>query len=683
MKWGIMVMNSRTSFINRGILGNDLKRFAWVGIVYLLGLLLAIPLKVFMIYSHLQAAGITDTASYSQVLNYDSSALQLLLLLIVPVLTGLLLFRYLQVSSAADMEHALPIRRQTLYNTHVLAGLIFLVVPLIITALVTWALAAVWGIAPLDGGAILTWLGTSLLLNLLFFLTTVAIGMFTGMTSLQGVLTYILLLLPAGLSLLIPHNISKFLYGFPYDHYRSTGISDLSPLVRLESLSNRPLSAGEVAVYLLIVIAIYWLGRYLYQRRPLERAGSAVAFDILGQILKYGVVFCSMLLAGTLFSDAQDGIGWTYFGYLLGSLLAYILMEILLEKSWYIFQWQRFKGYGIYALVVIVFVGGLNLDITGYEKRMPPLGEVESVYLDNTFFLFEHRSNFPDEAYPPGSGPVPPIFIEPENLASIYALHEAIIKSPEGKRVQQFGKQRIFREPTCLVYELKDGRRFYRQYRINRAILGDKLKPIYESREYKELHNELLRINPATVNLIEVSTREGTKQLRITREDLMQQAVAALRQDILAQSYAEMTNPKASWAHISISLPDRNGIDLAWQKSYTNFANWLRATGQYEQARLLPEDISQALVSQAFQFNESAPDGRYEPKSRSIDMADLEKRPGVLHITDSRELEQCLQDYYDSYYEEAAYDVIFLLKNDRTVEGVFLEGQVPAFIAGR
>src|SRR5690606_2731896 len=155
---------------------------------------------------------------------------------------------------------------------------------------------------------------------------------------------------------------------------------------------------------------------------------------------------------------------------------------------WYIFQWQRFKGYGIYALVVIVLIGGLNLDITGYEKRMPPLGEVESVYLDSSFFLLDHRRDLPAETYPPGLGPVPPIFIEPENLASIHSLHEAIIKSPEAKRVQQFGKQRIFRESTCLVYALKEGRRFYRQYRINGAELGNKLKPIYESREYKKLH---------------------------------------------------------------------------------------------------------------------------------------------------------------------------------------------------
>lgn len=38
-------MKSKTSFINKGILHNDFKRYGWMGVVYLLAWLSAVPLQ--------------------------------------------------------------------------------------------------------------------------------------------------------------------------------------------------------------------------------------------------------------------------------------------------------------------------------------------------------------------------------------------------------------------------------------------------------------------------------------------------------------------------------------------------------------------------------------------------------------------------------------------------------------
>jgi ABC-2 type transport system permease protein len=168
-------MKLRTSFINRGILLNDLKRFSWIGAGYLLALLAIVPLKIFMLYSRTQDLRTNDTTAYLRIFQFDYySPIQILVLIVVPVLTGLLLFRYLQDSRAADMAHALPVRREALYNTHVVTGIIFLFVPLILTALVSWALVSGLGIEDVKGINILTWLANCLLFNLLFFICSMA-----------------------------------------------------------------------------------------------------------------------------------------------------------------------------------------------------------------------------------------------------------------------------------------------------------------------------------------------------------------------------------------------------------------------------------------------------------------------------------------------------------------------------
>ena len=106
-------MKLKTSFINRGILLNDLKRFSWIGAGYLLALLAIVPLKIFMLYSRTQDLRTNDTTAYLRIFQFDYySPIQILVLIVVPVLTGLLLFRYLQDSRAADMAHALPVRRK-------------------------------------------------------------------------------------------------------------------------------------------------------------------------------------------------------------------------------------------------------------------------------------------------------------------------------------------------------------------------------------------------------------------------------------------------------------------------------------------------------------------------------------------------------------------------------------------
>ena len=697
MKWGITVMKSKTSFINRGILRNDFKRYTWIGIVYLLGLLLTVPLQLVMIFSRPEEVKMYyDASIYLRVLQLDYFPLSLILILIVPVLAGLLLFRYLQANTAADMVHALPIKRATLYNTHIVAGLILLFVPLVITALITWAVVAGLGIDFIQGKHILSWLSICLLMNLVLFFSTVTVGMFTGLSTLQGLLTYILLLVPTGLSMLLLHNFRMYVYGFPYDFY-TANLDKLSPLLRLPFLGGRPLSTGELIFYLFLFIILYFIGRYLYQQRKVESAGNAITFEVLRPIFKYLVTFCTMLLLGSYFNSSQENIIWTYFGYFLGAGLGYFLTEILLNKSIDIFQWQRVKGLGIYTLVMIGLIGLFQVDFTGYEKRLPELSQVENVYMDSYFHPLINRN----EIYA-GSNVKPhlALFKDKDNLVNIYKLHQEIIahrsEEKRGNIQRNTNQKRV-----CLAYQLKDGSCFYRNYTISTAKYKEQLKPIYESREYKTHQHELLRVNLDDIKLVEINSRYGSKSVSFSDKEMLKQAMAVLRNDIYDQSYEDMTNQRPPWAEITVTVAcdkkhplaigtdvvmvsnnirtraDKNycQIYLPWQKSYTHFERWLQSTGLYNQARLLPgEDISYALV-------DYIPDGIDRATYRDLREERIsEDLPGVLKISDPAQLETCLQNYWDSYNEQAVYMIEFKLKNGSSFSGLFPQAEAPDFL---
>lgn len=671
-------MKSKTSFINTGMLHNDWKRFAWIGAGYLLALLFTVPLQVLMLYSR-EETRIHDADAFLRVFQFDT--LQAMLTITVPILTGLLLFRYLQDSRAADTAHSLPVRRETYYHTHLAAGLIFLVIPPVLTALVTWALAAGLGIEQIKGTHILTWLSASLLFSLLFFTCSAAVGMITGMTTLQGVLSIILLFLPSGLCVLLLYNLNQYIYGFPYDLYFSQ-INNLSPLIRLTEISGNPFQPGEIFIYLGVSIVFYFAGKSLYLRRHTEMAGNAITFAALRPLFKYSVTFCSMLLAGSYFNAVQDSMAWTYFGYLLGSLLAYILIEILLHKSLYIFHRRHLKGYGIYALAMAVLVGLFHFDWTGYEKSLPELSEVKSVYMDYSFYPLTYRP----AAVPPDAQaddyiytPVKAIFTGQENIARIHALHRQIIANRLDREASAPSPSTRYTRNICLAYELTGGKWLYRQYSIAEPDYADNLQPIYESRAYKELHNQTLGINPAEVDFIDIEGYRSNKRLRLVDPELMAQALDALKKDIYAESYTEMVNlsGKTPWAHVNIHMDNRS-FSQDWKKSYVHFEQWLKDSGSHDRVRLLPGvDINYALLVKPPDRNEA---GRQQkPGAGHLDIQALENKPGVLKISDPAKIEWCLRNYHENR-EGAAYQVFFALNGGDVLSGFLDTAGAAPFI---
>ncbi len=675
-------MKSKTSFINKGILQNDIKRFIWIGLVYLLGLLLTVPVKILMLFSQEKAFTFNyDILNnpYIRIFNFNSEY-HLLLTLLVPVITGLLLFRYLQSGKAADMIHTLPIKRETLYNTHLLAGSILLLVPIIITALVSWVIINGLGIAYVHTGDILIWTGISLLMNLLLFMCSAAVGMFTGMSSMQGVLTYILLFLPAGLTVLLLHNMKLYLYGFAYI-YSNIRAYILSPLSRIVELSYEPITTVEVLIYLLITLAFYLIGRYLYRHRQLEMAGNAIAFNLLSPVFKYGLTFCSMLLFGSYFSAAQYGIGWTYFGYLTGSLLGYFLAEILIKKSFYVFKFAIAKGYVVFALIVVLLIGGLNYDLTGFEKRLPDLADVEEVYFDHSFYNLNRPVNSGEQAADVINEDyfqqTSKMYNEKDNIERIYRLHQELIAN------KKLEKNRLYNYNTnerniCLAYRLKSDRMFYREYRINIEDYAASLKPIYESLEYKNQHYIILGVKPENVDLIEINADNVNKSVKITDPVLIKQAVGALKTDAVNHTYEQMTSNKPVWASVRMLLDNENRINISWDKSDEEFGEWLKSIGEYDNARILPSDIEYAVVF-IQDDNDQKAYGRNSALNIEEYLAVLGLKQDYLRITDSEQLETCLENYTHDHIEKD-YSIIFVLKNGDSITGGISLKTAPDFI---
>ena len=670
-------MKSRTSFFNGSIIFDDIRRFGWISAIYGLVLLFFVPLRLITLYS--SPYGTKQTIR--NIFYYQSDGVQCFLVMIVPVLLGILLFRYIQVKTESDMLHSLPVKRAVMYRSHVLVGILILLLPVMLTAGIVFIINAALGLQQyFNTSDILCWAGVTVLMNLLFFITSVFVGMNVGLSTAQGVLTYLLLYLPAGLVLLVSGCLSTLLYGYMSNTYRL--FRKISPIGRITDgfmIGDRPdiMTTAEIIAYIAVCIILFFAAQLLYNKRKLEAASHTIAFKGLDQVLIYGATLCATLLGGYYFQQTDLDIGWIALGYAAGSLLGYFAAQMLVKKTFWVFK--DIKGYAIYAVVAVLVFAGIRFDVLGYESYIPAEKDIESVYFGNSI----------REGYP--------AFYDKKNIDSIYALHQQLIKA---KSHNKYDKG-VRNDYMVFEYTLKNGKKVRRGYNVRREDYARYIKPIYEAVEYKEIYSDLLNAKASDIQIIRLSPAAGlNKGMAITEPADIAEALQALKADIYAESYEQMTDDKTPWAYMEMAVspdsvknfPSLNNpydvreektIGIYWRKSYTQFETWLAKKGYLANARALPEDIDYAVVEKI--------DSREVWKNMNTGQNHEYDSEKSLKITDKAQLEACLRDYtYLSAWDDdkwrsgsGRYYISFFGNGGsrRSVEtGSFEENAVPDFI---
>ncbi|MDD4588451.1 MAG: DUF6449 domain-containing protein [Heliobacteriaceae bacterium] len=578
-------MIAKTSLFSRGLIGSDLKRFWWVGALYGLFLVLILPLHHLMrLEQSLENKWAREALQRSLYVVTGNSELQVLLICIVPVVLAALLFRYLNTSRAVAMMHSLPCRRETLYTSHCIAGLILLVLPVLLTALVLAGLNLTTTLNECYSMLnILQWLGLTLLFNTLFFAVAVFVGMFTGNTIAHLVFNYIFHFLPIGLDLLVKYNLRELVWGYSDFNAGNTWLNYL-PMMRLLEQSTRlgDISWGQITLYLGAAVLFFGVALYVYKVRQLETAGDVVSFPVFRPVFKYGVSICTMLLGGAYFGSMYQNT-WPVItgGYLLGSLLGYWTAEMLLQKSFKV--WAAYKGYLAYAATIAVLLAGLATDVTGYVHRIPDPGQVQKVYFGTNMFPWLYQEKLlaiPEDSRARYEGGY--YFTEPDNIKNVVLLHHQLLQKPQVTKGPR----------NYVIYTLKNGEHLVRQYPVDENRYSSALKPVYESLEYKQGRFPVLSQNLEAIKLIEIKDERTPKApvILVNRGEIAA-LTGLLRQEIRDLTFEELNARTTDYVNINITDVNGNSVPYKLRKSFSRVSGWLQDQGYYDQIILKPGEI--------------------------------------------------------------------------------------------
>lgn len=594
MNWGVWAMTSKTLLSSKGLITSNIKRFWWIGALYALTLFFIIPFQYMMYGANVQDEW--QRSILETILNFFSgrNGLQMLMIATLPVALAALLFRYLMTSKETTMIHSLPYTRRCLYLTQLASGLVLFMAPILLIGIIMLLLKAFTSLGMYYSmGTLLQWMGLTTLFNTLFFSIAVFVGMFTGSTVAHIAFTYILHLLPVGVYMLLRENIGAWLYGFSVSNRYDPFFDKLPWFVLFNTPSSRPpLSQEDLIGYLIMTLLLFAAAGYFYKKRKLEAAGDVISFTFFRPIFKYGLTTCGMLLGGLYFRSISGGsLAVSLVGYLLSSLLAYHISEVLMQKSFRVLH--TYKGYLKYAAVVSLLLVSIQLDVFGYVSRMPEADEVKKVYFGYHTHIWTNEDPATDPGYKGIYHEANTFFRDPENIKNIMALHTQLIKQPR----QKVSDPRPSDPRLYIVYILKNGKYQVRQYTINEKQYAAFLKPIYESMEYKKVKYPIVVQNPEDIKWIQIGDNRISKNpLVLTDSPEMREFMALFQEEVRSMTFEEMIRQTGDHVYIRVTDNDDRNYHYALRKDFESMISWLQEKGHYKDLVLQSKDIEYAVL---------------------------------------------------------------------------------------
>lgn len=355
--------------------------------------------------------------------------------LIAPVLLAAMLFHYLHNRLSVDFYHAMPLSRKKLFFSRYFVGIVFLLVPLLVSRLLCTVVHLAFYTGRLTAGQIVSSGVIDLLVWAALHVIVFTFSCMVAVTTSNAVESIVY-------SGAVNGALAAIYFIFVSYSYNLYGISELpdwglylSPygLIGRCMLPNNSwnYSTGNlvmVLVWLLIAMAAIPLTLRLYNRFQSEWAqqwGRQSAFSQLMKVLAGFLV--SFVLCMTLFSMLFDNILLNSIAAaLVGGPIGFLVVEGITGKG---FQNLRRSGKYILATVALCLSCTLFLATGGFGmvSRVPSADRVEEVelhlYGQNVYFE-RLNSNV-------GTNEVVATLSSPEAIDLVLQLHQAAVEEGE------------------------------------------------------------------------------------------------------------------------------------------------------------------------------------------------------------------------------------------------------------
>ena len=624
-------MKSKTSFFNGAAFRKDMTRFSplWGG--YILCLMLGLFL---LAQGGLDYSFVHNLSECIQVMGLVNCGYDLLV--------AQLLFGDLYNSRMCNALHALPLRRECWFGTHIASGLAMSLIPTAVMTAVSLVLMAFSSMV--NGWQIpLYWMLAANLEYLFFFgvavFSTFCAGNRLAMAVVYGFLNFASFVAYYLINILyIPLLHGVVLQDAPYLSFcpvakianeafihceYHTVFSGYSAEGFREYTGYGTFEVMDTWWYLWVIaavgIALSALGLVLYRRRKLECAGDFLATKKLEPVFMVLFSICTacafQIVTGSVLGYGYDGNTVSTLVFLGAGLAAgWFAGRMLVERNARVFRKPK-NWLGLLALTLAVGVSLVltKADIFGIEDWVPQKDQVERAWLTNYSIygrnpvmsgdsiddvLRVHELALEDKlTYEQASADRQAAYAEYEE-ATMEIAEDGTVRNDYSKAKLRDYKQY---SSVTLTYQMKDGRRVQREYFIMVDTEEGELVKRHYSREAYLLWDQIgWQESDSLLALVAKPERIHVEGVPVDDAYLTEEAVEALFRaisaDCAAGTMAQNTEfhkgavfeegeaqLREYWIDIQIGLPVECGFSLNIYADSANTLAWLESTGVLEE----------------------------------------------------------------------------------------------------
>lgn len=221
-----------------------------------------------------------------------------------------------------------------------------------------------------------------------------------------------------------------------------------------------------------MAIVVWTISYWLFQKRPAEAAGRAMAFPKMQPVLRFILVIPIALYSGVYLSmmSFQESLIWLLIGVVLGSIIFHGIVEWVYEfniKA--IFQHKM--DMAVTIACCLLFVLYFWMDLSGYDTYLPEKNEIASMEIFTSRvgqeYSYEEREEMPE--------------MSSWMVGQLHQFAAQVIEAAEEEKSPS-----MVHDYIDITYILKDGRRVQRSYTVSTGFDYGIYANCYDKYTYKE-----------------------------------------------------------------------------------------------------------------------------------------------------------------------------------------------------
>ena len=524
---------------------------------------------------------------------------------VMALITALEAGSYIQQKRMVDLYHALPVTRTQLFTSKLLASMTTIFLPLLanyLFATLLYGLYWMMGMPLFDiAGPLfhllftvqdLAGLGIYALVVYLFVTficyhvgTVFDVFAISGVLGVAGMVVYVIppmiwenTLYGASFT---PSIAMLLLSPFTFLFFKFDELSSMGNLFYFETVPLLLLYAGG----LLVAGLLFFFCIRAYNRRKSEKAEQPQPSGVFQILVKIFAAFCGSALFYAFFMET--GVVAQAIAVVIGGVLIGTIAELILSRGLRAYG-KNLKWLAGTGVAFSLFLITINMDLTGFETRVPEPVKVAGVQLDyrgrgKTLypdFLYQNFSELKHGNY---------VLTDPDSVAVITNAHRTLLENRAPERYYGDDVNYIY-EQLFLTYNLKSGGSMTRYYSgslprlVNTALMelednDDFIAATHPLFYWKDgqLANSRMAVSQLTLsnNMASDGRRVSLSPANI---DLL---IEAIKADLLAETLEGMANPNApALGYITMRFAEPHEYDQGYY-GYTPVV-YVVVTGEYQ-----------------------------------------------------------------------------------------------------